>query len=97
MRFKKRYLKYSIEFAEKLDESQARLLVDEALMQLLGSKGIAEAKVEFKKFDEGKQLFWVKCSAAGVDEVMAGLALKRFFKGGNVVLCLAEVTGSLKE
>ncbi|MFH0835626.1 MAG: Rpp14/Pop5 family protein [Candidatus Micrarchaeota archaeon] len=96
MKQKNRFLRFAVECGAKLGEQDARKLVEEALVQVIGSNGIAKHRVEFRKFDEAAQVFWLRCSSAGVDEVVAAIALKRFFEGKDIALRLQLVSGSLK-
>ncbi|MFH1056681.1 MAG: Rpp14/Pop5 family protein [Candidatus Micrarchaeota archaeon] len=94
MREKKRFLTVRVEFAEKLDFRTGRALVSQAVLETLGELGAAEAGFSFKFFDEGKQEAVVKCSAKGLDRVIAALALKRFFEGRDVALRVVETSAS---
>ena len=95
MKQKNRFLRFAVE-GVKVNEDEARKLVEEALVQAIGSNGIAKHRVEFRKFDADNQVFWLRCSSAGVDEVIAAIALKRFFEGKDIALRLQRISGSLK-
>lgn len=96
MKIKKRFLRCKIEFADKLNEAEAKKLVDAALSEAVGSMGVAETEFEFKKFDAEMQVFWAKCAPKAVDTVIAAMALKRFHDGKDVALRLEKVSASLK-
>ena len=94
MREKKRYLYVKIEFGEKLDERSAKKLFSQAVLDVLGESGAAQAGFAFKQFNPTVQSAVVKCSTESLDLVISALALKRFFDDRDVALRLEKIAGS---
>ena len=95
MREKKRFIRVSIESAEKFDAAGAKKLFNRAVLEALGEFGAAQAAFAFKDFDERKQEAVVKCSTSALEKIIAALALKRFHEGRDVALRVVRVQGSL--
>ena len=94
MRENKRYLHIQIESGEKLDEQTAKKLLSQAVLETLGELGAARAAFAFKAFDPAKGEAVIKCTTKSVEEVIAALALKRFYDGKDVALRLVKMAGS---
>ncbi|MCX6767858.1 MAG: Rpp14/Pop5 family protein [Candidatus Micrarchaeota archaeon] len=99
MREKKRYLLVAIEGTgpaaggPAMDEKSAKHLVYEAVFQLLGEAGAAEAGFQFKSFDAARNAVVVKCRTAALEKVVAALAAKRRWKGGDIALRVKKISG----
>lgn len=96
MREKKRYLEVAIECEEKFDETTVKHLVYEAVLGTLGELGSARTGVAVKAFDVSSQTAIVKCNTASMEEVIASLAAKRFWRKRNIAIRLKKVSGTLK-
>ncbi len=96
MREKKRYLLVGIE-GPAVDEKSAKHLVHEAVFQLLGEAGAADAGFQFKAFDAGRKAVVVKCRTTGLEKVVAALAAKRWWKGGGVALRVKKISGMVSK
>jgi RNase P/RNase MRP subunit POP5 len=94
LREKKRYVIVAVESEEKLNEQNAKRLLSQAVLEILGEAGAGDASFAFKEFDSEKQEAVIKCSTKSLERVIAALALKRFFEGKNVALRVLEVKGS---
>ncbi len=92
---KKRYLLLAFERAEPLQAEEAKNLAYEALFSLLGEAGAAKARITWKDFDEKEQKGVLKCSTGMLDKVVAALALKRYWKGGDVAIRVQRVSGEI--
>lgn len=90
MREKKRYILVN---AEGVQQADVRACVESALQEWLGEKGVADARARFVR-DEPTGA-WVKCSTKALEDVVAALAFKRFFKGRDVALRTVRVAGSI--
>ncbi len=94
MKEKKRYI---LVHADGLptDEKALKTAAYDAVFEWLGDKGVSTARVQFIRAEAGKNEFWLKCSTIGLEDVVASLALKRFFDGKDVALRVARVAGSV--
>ncbi|MBI4361517.1 hypothetical protein HY572_07150 [Candidatus Micrarchaeota archaeon] len=90
MREKKRYILVK---AEGLSPAEVQQCVQAALQEWLGEKGVALARARFVRDEPGGA--WVKCSTKALEDTVAALALKRFFKGKDVALRTVLVAGSV--
>ena len=94
MRESKRYLLARIQ-GPMVDDRMAKHLAYEAVFQLIGEAGAAEAGFQFKEFNPDGQGIIVKCRTAGLEKVIAALAAKRRWKGGDVAIRLVRVSGAI--
>lgn len=92
---KKRYLLYKVEATRKISADEAKHLAYEALFEFLGEQGTAHARTQFKAFSEERQEGVVKCSPESVEEVIAALAAKRFWKKEPVALRVQKISGAI--
>ncbi len=90
--FRKRYLKLRIE-GPTLDESGARRLVQETLMQFLGEQNAALSRFRFIQWDSPYALVLV--SHDQLENAVAAFALKRFWQGSDVAVRVEKTSGSL--
>ncbi len=95
MRQKTRYLMVAIDSPSPLDERSAKHVFYNAVFELLGEAGAADARVSLKEFDPKKQLAIVKCSLSGLDRVLAALAMKRFEAGRGIALRTRKISGTI--
>lgn len=94
---KKRYLTIAIECeGEKFDETSVKHLIYEAVLGLLGEHGASKTGVALKAFDAEKQLAIIKCRTPALEDVIAALAAKRFWRKQNIALRLRSISGTLK-
>src|SRR3989338_11011152 len=93
MRENKRYLHVVVE-GGRFAEIEAKKLFSQAVLETLGELGAAKAAFAFKGFDVEKQEAVGKCTTKSMEEVIAALALKRFFEGKDVALRLQKIAGS---
>lgn len=96
MREKKRYLKIIVESEKKLGEEEAKHLIHESIFSMLGELGASQARVFLKEWNEKKQEGILVCNNEMVEEVVASLALKRFFKEKDVAIRLIKKSGTIK-
>lgn len=96
MREKKRYLLVEVN-GPKVDDKTAKHVLYEAVFQLLGEAGAAEASFQFKEFNPSKQLAIVKCKTVFLERVIASLALKRYWHGGDVALRVKKISGMISK
>jgi len=82
------------EDGQKLAGADARLAVNEALFSFLGEVGAAKAQARVHEFDPAQQAMLMRCSLHSLEEVIAALMLKRFFKGKGIALRLEKLAGS---
>ncbi|NUN11608.1 hypothetical protein HUU53_03090 [Candidatus Micrarchaeota archaeon] len=94
MREKKRYLLYKL-VGQKLDEKKAKHLVYEAVFSFLGEKTAGKAGASLKEFNPEKQLLVLRCDLKYLEQIIAALALKRFFEGRDIALRLEKISGSV--
>jgi len=95
MRQKTRYLLVKLDAPAPFDERSAKHVFYNAVFELLGEAGAAEARVSLKEFDSKSQTAIVKCSLAGLDKVFAALALKRFEAGRGIALRMRKISGTI--
>jgi len=93
MREKKRYILAQIE-GPAVDERAAKHLAYEAVFQLLGEAGAAEAGFQFKEFHPPDMVV-VKCRTAGLERVVAALAAKRRWKGADAAIRVRKISGMI--
>lgn len=94
---KKRYLALAIEYeGKKFDETTVKHLVYEAVLGLLGEYGASKTGVSVRAFDAENQLTVIKCRTAALEEVIAALAAKRFWRKQDIALRLRSISGTLK-
>ncbi len=94
LREKKRYIFVRIEAAEAFSQPQAKALLSQAALELLGQAGAADAAFSVKAFDPETRRAVVKCSTKSLERVLAALALKRFFEGKDVAVRVEKIAGS---
>ena len=94
MKEKKRYILVQAD-GVPADEKALKSAAYEAAFEWLGDKGVSDARVQFVRAETGKNEFWLKCSTKGLEDVVAALALKRFFAGKDVALRVIRVAGSV--
>jgi RNase P/RNase MRP subunit POP5 len=94
---KKRYLLYGVEAPRKLGADEAKHLAYEALFEFLGESGAARAGTQFKAFSEARQEGVVRCKPTSVDEVIAALAAKRFWRKEPVALRVRKISGVIRK
>lgn len=94
MKEKKRYILVQAD-GLPADEKALKTAAYEAAFEWLGDKGVSDARVQFVRGEAGKAEFWLKCSTKGLEDVVAALALKRFFQGKDVALRVVRVAGSV--
>ncbi len=100
MKEKKRYILVHADgvFA---DEKALKTVGYDAVFEWLGDKGVSDARVQFIRAEPSSEnqppsrRFWIKCSTKGLEDVVAALALKRFFNGRDVALRIIKVAGSV--
>jgi RNase P/RNase MRP subunit POP5 len=93
---KKRYVALAIECDEKFDETTVKHLVYEAVLGLLGEQGASKTGVSLKYFDAAKQLAVVRCSTPALEQVIAALAAKRYWRKQDIAIRLRGISGTLK-
>lgn len=93
---KKRYLLVQVDCEGKLDERQAKHALYEAVFSLLGEGGAADAGVKLIEWNMERQEAMVLCKNTALEEVVAALALKRFFEGKGIALRVKRVSGTIK-
>ncbi len=98
---KKRYLLVAIHGPVVTEES-ARHLIYDAVFEALGEIGAREANVQLtvlekKKGADGveRQMAVIKCKLAGLDPVLAALALKRKWRNADVALRVTKISGAI--
>ncbi len=94
MKEKKRYILVNVD-GMPADEKALKTVAYDALFEWLGDKGVSDARVQFIRAEPGSNRFWLKCSIKGLEDVVAALALKRFFQGKDVALRVIKVAGSV--
>ncbi len=94
MKEKKRYILVNAE-GLAADEKSLKTVAYDALFEWLGDKGVSVARIQFIRAEQKKNEFWLKCSTKGLEDVVAALALKRFFQGKDVALRVVKVAGSV--
>lgn len=96
MRMKKRWLLYTIQIeqGQKLAPAEARFAINEALFSFFGEAGASRAEARVHEFDEAKQALLIRCNLGSLEQVIAALMLKRFFRSKGVALRLQKLAGS---
>ena len=97
MKRKHRFLLVKLERSAPLSEAEARVLVEEAVLEALGERGASQAQARLRWFNAKEQLALVYCSLEGVEPVISAFALKRYFGGKDAALRLQKVFGTLKK
>ena len=97
MRGKKRYVLFEL-FAEKpLSAAVVEKEIMQRFLQIFGSKGIAEQRLQFIGFYGGKNLGIVKCSLEECENVKAGLLFVGKVAGISAIPRIVSVSGSVKK
>ncbi len=106
MKEKKRYILVKADGIPG-NEKALKTACYDAVFEWLGDKGVSDARVHFIRAesapgtastnaDETKMSrFWLKCSTAKLEDIIAALALKRFFEGKDIALRVVKVAGSV--
>lgn len=92
---KKRYVRIGFAHSRPLSGEEAKTAVYEAVFGLIGEGGAAKARITWKDFDEPSQKGVLKCSTLMLEKVVAALALKRYWQGGDVALRVEAVSGMI--
>jgi len=94
MRDSKRYILAQVE-GPAVDDRDAKHLAYEAVFQMLGEAGAAEAGFQFKEFNPDGRGIIVKCRTKALERIIAALAAKRRWKGADVAIRVRKVSGAI--
>jgi RNase P/RNase MRP subunit POP5 len=90
MREKKRYLLVNI---EGVALSEFKRVIESALLEWLGERGVFTARYRFIRQDSNGA--WLKCATKSIQDVVAALAFKRFDGKTDVALRVVRAAGSV--
>lgn len=97
LRGKRRYVVVRFFSRQPLDRRQVVAGVQEALLLLFGSAGVAQQKLVFRDFFPSVNVLVLQCNAAFEKQVGAGLLLVQKIGGQRVVPKIVLKTGAIQK